>query len=43
MPLINYKIELKLKWKKYCVISTAGADNDNTNSNKIIFTVKDTK
>ena len=29
MPFINCKIELKLKWKKYCVLSTVGADNAN--------------
>ena len=44
MPLINCKVELKLKWTKYSVLSTAGADNTNdTNSNNIIFTIKDTK
>ena len=36
MPLINCKIELRLKWKKYCVLAEAGADNVNTNSNDII-------
>ena len=41
MSLINYKVELKLKRTKYCVLSAAGADNDN--SNNIIFTIKDTK
>ena len=29
MPLINCKVELKLKWEKYCVLSAA--DNDNKN------------
>ena len=45
MPLINCKIELKLKWTKYCVLSTAAADNINGNNddNNIIFTIKDTK
>ena len=43
MPLINSKVKLKLKWTKYCVQSAAGADNNNDNSNNIIFTVKDTK
>ena len=44
MPLINCKVELKLKWTKYSVLSTAGDDNTNdTNSNNIIFTIKDTK
>ena len=43
MPLINCKVELKLKWTKYCVSSAAGADNANADSNNIIFTIKDTK
>ena len=43
MPLINCKVELKLKWTKYCVLSAAGADNANTDSNKIIFTLKNTE
>ena len=33
MPLINCKVELKLKWTKYCVLSAAGADNVNDNVN----------
>ena len=42
-PLINCKIELKLKWTKYCVLSANGNDNNNDNNNdkKIIFTIKD--
>ena len=43
IPLINYKVELKRKWLKYCAFSAAGADNTNTNSNNIIITIKDTK
>ena len=45
MPLINCKIELKLKWTKYCVLSTAAVDNINGNNddNNIIFSIKDTK
>ena len=39
MLLINFKIELKLKWTKYCVLFAAGADNNNDNSNNIIFTI----
>ena len=48
MPLINFKVEFRLKWTKYCVLSAAGADivnnnvNDNVNGN-IIFTIKETK
>ena len=42
MPLINCKVELKLKWTKHCVLSALGtalgADSDNIN-----FTVEDTK
>ena len=41
MPLINSKVEIKLKWTKCCVFSAAGADNDNVNRNNITFTVKD--
>ena len=44
MPLINYKVYLKLKWTKYCVLSLVGNENDiNNNANNIIFTIKDTK
>ena len=43
MPLFNCKVELKLKWEKYCVLPAAGADNENADSNNIIFTIKDTK
>ena len=44
MSLINCKVELKLKWKKYCVLSANGNDNVNDNDNaNIIFTIKDTK
>ena len=38
MPLINWKIELKLRWTNYCVFSAA-ADNANDNANNIIFTI----
>ena len=43
MPLINCKVELKLKWTKYCVLSATGADNDNSNAFNITFTIKDAK
>ena len=45
MPLINFKVELKLKWTKYCFLSPKGNDNDNENASlkNIIFTIKDTK
>ena len=42
MSLINWKVELKLKWTKYCIFSAAGADNNNPNSNNVL-TIKDTK
>ena len=41
MPLINCKIELKLKWTKYCVFTAN--ENDNGNADNIIFTIKETK
>ena len=28
MPLINCKVELRLKWAKYCVLSAGRDDND---------------
>ena len=37
MPLVNCKVELKFKWRKYCLLSAAGTDNN------IDFTIKDTK
>ena len=40
MPLINPKIERKLKWTKYCVLTAAGPDNIDTNPNNITFTIK---
>ena len=43
MPLINCKVELKLKWTKYCVLSAAGADVNGNDNDNIIFTIKDTK
>ena len=44
MTLINCKVELKLKWSKYCALSGAGADYaNNIDSNNITFTIKDTK
>ena len=43
MSLINFKVELKLKWKKYCVLSATGVDNASANSNDFIFTIKDKK
>ena len=36
MPLINFKVELKLKSTKYCALSAAVADNSDVNSINII-------
>ena len=45
MPLINWKVELKRKWTKYCVLSANSNDNDsdNDNADNIIFTIKGTQ
>ena len=43
MPLINCKVKLKLNWMNHFVLSVACSDNDNANSNYIIFTIEDTK
>ena len=46
MPLINCKVELKLRWTKQCVLfvlGAANAGNDGANSNNIVFAIKDTK
>ena len=43
MSLINCIVELKHKCIKCCILSAAGADNDNANPNNIIFTIKSTK
>ena len=45
MPLINFKVELKLRWTQQCISSVLDNENDNANadSNDIIFTIKDTK
>ena len=43
MLLINCKVELKLIWKKYCVLSSNGNDDTDADPNNIIVTIKDTK
>ena len=43
MPLINCKVELKLKWTYHCVLSALRFDNNDTNYYNVIFTFKDTK
>ena len=40
MPLVNYKVELKLKWTDHCVLSAYGNDKIEFYSNNIIFTIK---
>ena len=43
MPLINCKVDLKLRCSNHCVLSVTGIDNANGNNddNNIIFTIKD--
>ena len=43
MPSINCKVELKLTWRKYCVLSAASADKTNVNPDNIMFNIKDTE
>ena len=43
MPLINCKVDLKVRWTKYYVLATGGYDNDDANYVNIIFTIKETK
>ena len=43
MPLINCKVQLNLKRTGHFVLSAAGADHANVNSNSFIFTIKETK
>ena len=43
MPLIKYKFESKAGWTNHCVFAAGGIENDGADSNKIIFTMKDTK
>ena len=43
MPLVNWKVELKLQQKKICIFFVNGYDNEDANSNNIIFTIEDAK
>ena len=43
MSLINCKVELKLQWFNYWVLSAARNDNANDHDDNITFTTKDTK
>ena len=43
MPLINCKVELKFKWRKFCILSPASNENiinNDDNANNIIFIIK---
>ena len=39
VPLINWKVELNLKWTRFCALSAADPDVNNNDGN-IIFTIK---
>ena len=43
MLLINCKVELKFKSLKHKILASAGTENDDANSDHIIFTVRDTE
>ena len=40
MLLINCKLELTFKWKKYFDLSPSGADNTDANHNKLFLLSK---
>ena len=41
--MINWKVKIKLRRTKHCALAEAGIENSDTNSNNIIFTIKDAK
>ena len=41
--MINCKVELKLRWTKHCNLASAGAENNNADTNNINFTIEDKK
>ena len=43
MPLINYKVELKLRQTKHSVLASTGIKNVGADSNNIIFIIKNLK
>ena len=43
MSLINFKVELKLKWTKSCVLSAAWNNNTNSSPDNVIFNIKNAK
>ena len=34
---------MKLKWTNHCVLSAAGNDNNDANSDNIVFSIKETR
>ena len=43
MPSADFRVELKVKYRMYYVLSSADTDNINVDSNNIAFTIKDIK
>ena len=43
MVMINWKVELKLKWETHFVLTATGSNNTNGNGDNIIVTIKDIK
>lgn len=43
MVMINWKVELKLKWETHFVLTATGSNNTNDNGDNIIVTIKDIK
>ena len=43
IPLIRYKVLLKLKWPKHCVLASNCNDSTDVNPDNLIFTIKDPK
>ena len=40
MPLINFKVELKLRWAKHCYLAPVSVENNNADSSNIILKSK---
>ena len=43
MPLTNCKVELKFKWRKFCILPRSSTENfvsNDDNANNIIFIIK---
>ena len=40
IPLINCKVELKVKWTNHCFLSVNGNDNTDADPNNVVFTMK---